>query len=331
MIEVIAVNFTENDELELTLAKSEGSEDSVFELVSQDVSILDNIEFDADQTDITVVIPLSDFNIDLTSVSFSDLQLDFISKGGESSSPVTSINLLNQQSLGDPSTTIPEFDTNTNQYVVVVPTDALGVSQAIQPEVARIDQGAQTTTIQTQQTPQAISVERVEGIESTRIESLSNIDVMKLQRSPQMEASGQEQSAQQNTAINQQITQALQNTNPLELSNRQLNRVNRLQGKLEGITGKIEGTTKEIELIQEVISTQDVAKKGQLAKLDRLNTRVEKLTQQSNEVIENITSVIGQGVDRTGKEILPQTQFISTMEMGDIGKGKGDYCDRIYF
>ena len=131
-----------------------------------------------------------------------------------------------------------------------------------------------------------------------------------------MEASGQEQSAQQNTAINQQITQALQSTNPLELSNRQINSVTRLQGKLEGIAGKIEGSTKEIELIQEAISTQDVAKKGQLAKLDRLNTRVEKLNQQSNEVIENITSVIGQGWSEQGKKFFHNSVCITNGKRG---------------
>ena len=97
MIDVIAVSITENDELELTLTKNVGASESVFELVTKDGPILDNIDF-VDQTDLTVVIPLSALNVDLSSLNFTDLKLDLISKTGSSTSPVTSINLFNRLS-----------------------------------------------------------------------------------------------------------------------------------------------------------------------------------------------------------------------------------------
>ena len=228
---------------------------------------------------------------------------------------MTSINLFNQQLANQSANTIPEFDANTNQYVVVVPSEAMSVNQAIQPELSVIGQGTQTT-IQQSSIPQTSLSGRVEGIESSKLESLSNKDVIKLQRNTTREISSGDGRNQQDLTVSQQISNVLQNSDAFDLSNREINKVTRLQGRLEGVTSKIDGSSREIELIQEAISSQGIARRGQLAKLDRLNARVEKLNQQSNEIIDSISNVIGQGVDRTGKEILRKRSLYQVCKLG---------------
>ena len=72
-----------------------------------------------------------------------------------------------------------------------------------------------------------------------------------------------------------------------------MRQVNKLEGRLSSIEGKIQGSSQEIQLIQQQIESQGgVAKRGQLNKLVRLDNRISRLTEKSNEIQDSISTTV---------------------------------------
>ena len=357
MIKVLDATFTENGDLKLTLSGDQGSLDSSFRLLLNDNEILfESLDF-GPNGGLVVTIPIEQLSSQSSTVP-DDLELKFISNDGDISGPATSIKVYNSDSTqqADPGK-LSSTDLTPNQYSIVVSDNPVTFSETTDANLTVITEAPSS---QINEALVSATGAEVQGIESTKVESLNDRQ-SKRQERQQDRAERREQKEQDSPQVEANAVTTIDvepSQSQSTLTKREMRQVNKLEGRLSSIEGKIQGSSQEIQLIQQQIESQGgVAKRGQLRKLGRLDNRISKLTEQSNEIQDSISatmdrsstaqlnrlerldsnpsklteqsngiqdsvsSLTGRGIERVGKELLPQTLFVSQGVDKNPGKG----------
>ena len=357
MIKVLDATFTENGDLKLTLSGDQGSLDSSFRLLLNDnETLFESLDF-GPNGGLVVTIPIEQLSSQDSTVS-GDLELKFISNDSNISGPVTSIKVYNSDSTqqADPGI-LSSTDLTPNQYSIVVSDNPVTLSDTTDANLTVITEAPSS---QINEALVNATGAEVQGIESTKVESLNDRQ-LKRQERQQERAERREQKEQDSPQVEANAVTTIDvepSQSQSTLTKREMRQVNKLEGRLSSIEGKIQGSNQEIQLIQQQIESQGgVAKRGQLRKLGRLDNRISKLTEQSNEIQDSISATVdrsstaqlnrlerldsnpsklteqsngiqdsissltGRGIERVGKELLPQTLFVSKGVDKNPGKG----------
>ena len=358
MIKVLDATFTENGDLKLTLSGDQGSLDSSFRLLlNNNETLFENLNFGVNGG-LVVTIPIEQLSSQSSTVP-GGLELKFISNDGNISGPVTSIKVYNSDSTkqADPGI-LSNTDLTPNQYSIVVSDNPVTLSDSTDANLTVITE-AISSQINEPLVNQTGA--EVQGIESTKVESLNDRQ-SKRQERQQESAERQEQNEQDSLQVEANVVTTIDvepSQSQSTLTKREMRQVNKLEGTLSTIEAKIQGSSQEIQLIQQQIESQGgVAKRGQLNKLVRLDNRISRLTEQSNEIQDSISTTVdrystaqlnrlerldsnpsklteqsneiqdsisaltGRGIERVGKELLPQTLFVSEGVAKDPGGGR---------
>ena len=358
MIKVLDATFTENGDLKLTLSGDQGSLDSSFRLLLNDnETLFENLNFGVNGG-LVVTIPIEQLSSQSSTVP-GGLELKFISNDGNISGPVTSIKVYNSDSTkqADPGI-LSNTDLTPNQYSIVVSDNPVTLSDSTDANLTVITE-AISSQINEPLVNQTGA--EVQGIESTKVESLNDRQ-SKRQERQQESAERREQNEQDSLQVEANVVTTIDvepSQSQSTLTKREMRQVNKLEGTLSTIEAKIQGSSQEIQLIQQQIESQGgVAKRGQLNKLVRLDNRISRLTEQSNEIQDSISTTVdrystaqlnrlerldsnpsklteqsneiqdsistltGRGIERVGKELLPQTLFVSEGVAKDPGGGR---------
>ena len=358
MIKVLDATFTENGDLKLTLSGDQGSLDSSFRLLLNDnETLFENLNFGVNGG-LVVTIPIEQLSTQSSTVS-GDLELKFISNDSNNSGPVTSIKVYNSDSTkqADPSI-LSSTDLTPNQYSIVVSDNPVTLSDTTGANLTVITEAPSS---QINEALVNATGAEVQGIESTKVESLNDRQ-LKRQERQQERAERREQNEQDSLQVEANAVNTIDvvpSQSQSTLTKREMRQVNKLEGRLSTIEAKIQGSSQEIQLIQQQIESQGgVAKRGQLNKLVRLDNRISRLTEQSNEIQDSISTTVdrystaqlnrlerldsnpsklteqsngiqdsisaltGRGIERVGKELLPQTLFVSEGVAKDPGGGR---------
>ena len=358
MIKVLDATFTENGDLKLTLSGDQGSLDSSFRLLLNDnETLFENLNFGVNGG-LVVTIPIEQLSTQSSTVS-GDLELKFISNDSNNSGPVTSIKVYNSDSTkqADPSI-LSSTDLTPNQYSIVVSDNPVTLSDTTGANLTVITEAPSS---QINEALVNATGAEVQGIESTKVESLNDRQ-SKRQERQQERAERREQNEQDSLQVEANAVTTIDvvpSQSQSTLTKREMRQVNKLEGRLSTIEAKIQGSSQEIQLIQQQIESQGgVAKRGQLNKLVRLDNRISRLTEQSNEIQDSISTTVdrystaqlnrlerldsnpsklteqsngiqdsisaltGRGIERVGKELLPQTLFVSEGVAKDPGGGR---------
>ena len=357
MIKVLDATFTENGDLKLTLSGDQGSLDSSFRLLLNDnETLFENLNFGVNGG-LVVTIPIEQLSSQSSTVP-GGLELKFISNDGNISGPVTSIKVYNSDSTkqADPGI-LSNTDLTPNQYSIVVSDNPVTLSDTTGANLTVITEAPSSQI--NEPLVNATGAE-VQGIESTKVESLNDRQ-SKRQERQQERAERREQNEQDSLQVEANAVNTIDvvpSQSQSTLTKREMRQVNKLEGRLSTIEAKIQGSSQEIQLIQQQIESQGgVAKRGQLNKLVRLDNRISRLTEQSNEIQDSISTTVdrystaqlnrlerldsnpsklteqsngiqdsisaltGRGIERVGKELLPQTLFVSEGVAKDPGGG----------
>jgi len=358
MIKVLDATFTENGDLKLTLSGDQGSLDSSFRLLLNDnETLFESLDFGPDGG-LVVTIPIEQLSSQSSTVP-GGLELKFISNDGNISGPVTSIKVYNSDSTkqADPGI-LSNTDLTPNQYSIVVSDNPVTLSDSTDANLTVITEALSSQI--NEPLVNATGAE-VQGIESTKVESLNDRQ-SKRQERQQESAERREQNEQDSLQVEANAVTTIDvepSQSQSTLTKREMRQVNKLEGRLSTIEAKIQGSSQEIQLIQQQIESQGgVAKRGQLNKLVRLDNRISRLTEQSNEIQDSISTTVdrystaqlnrlerldsnpsklteqsngiqdsisaltGRGIERVGKELLPQTLFVSEGVAKDPGGGR---------
>jgi hypothetical protein len=358
MIKVLDATFTENGDLKLTLSGDQGSLDSSFRLLLNDnETLFESLDFGPDGG-LVVTIPIEQLSSQSSTVP-GGLELKFISNDGNISGPVTSIKVYNSDSTkqADPGI-LSNTDLTPNQYSIVVSDNPYTLSDSTDANLTVITEAPSS---QINEVLVNVTGAEVQGIESTKVESLNDRQ-SKRQERQQESAERREQNEQDSLQVEANAVTTIDvepSQSQSTLTKSEMRQVNKLEGTLSTIEAKIQGSSQEIQLIQQQIESQGgVAKRGQLNKLVRLDNRISRLTEQSNEIQDSISTTVdrystaqlnrlerldsnpsklteqsngiqdsisaltGRGIERVGKELLPQTLFVSEGVAKDPGGGR---------